>query len=55
MILKRNVLSFILFNATMDKTVNKVIGVNRKPDMKILIFAYDVLLWVKDEKEIEGN
>jgi hypothetical protein len=33
----------------MDETVNNIRGENRKPDMKTLIFADDVLMCGKDK------
>jgi hypothetical protein len=42
-----------LFNAIIDKIFNKAKEENRRPDMKILISAEDVLIWGKDKKEIE--
>jgi hypothetical protein len=37
----------------MDRTVNKITGENKRPDMKTLTFADDVLLRGKDEKKSE--
>jgi hypothetical protein len=48
---EKDVLSPILFNAMKDEIANKVTGENKRPDTKTFIFANNVLISGKNEKE----
>jgi hypothetical protein len=51
-----NVLLPIMFNAMLDKIVNKVRGENRGPDMKTVKYAAeDALICRKDEMKLKRN
>jgi hypothetical protein len=38
-------------SAVMVETVNEVIGENKRPNMRTLIFAHNEFIWGKDKKE----